>query len=226
MPVPKWLLQVTRQLAVALCCGIAEAQPPAEPAPPVASPEQPAARSLRLPAAPDLTVTTTETPRPLIFADAIGRALGAAIECPTCAGTDRWAPSPTSNAPWSAGVSVNVSLAGTAVGLAVMGSRNYRMPRYMAQPLGSTSDTTPPGASAYSDLASNRTEWIVSARVRRTLKTFSGGQTLGVVADGWLPLTSLFDPARLRSNLPPPAPRTDVPLLPSKAIRAGVSFGF
>jgi len=163
--------------------------------------------------------------QPLVFSTETGSPLGVTLECPLCSGRDGWAPSTTSNAPWSAGAGTSFTVAGAGIGVAVLGSRNYRLPRYMAQPLGTAVDVTPAGAMSYSDLSSSRTEWTVSARVQRTLKTLRGGQTIGIVGDAWLPLNDSLDPARIGTNSPP-YPRTDVPLLPAKAIRVGVTFGF
>lgn len=218
--------------AAALWCAAVEAQPPVPGSATVTPIEQSgSADALSRPLLPQsidkLTVTATDDPpRLLILGDDVARALGLAVVCPRCASDDRWALPPTSNAPWSAGVSTNVSIGATSIGVALLGSRNYRMPRFMAQPLGSRLDTTPTGASAYSDLSSNRTEWLVSVGARRTLKTFSGGQTLGVVGEAWLPLPSSADLQRAHTSLPAPSPRTDIPLLPSRAVRAGITFGF
>ncbi len=120
---------------------------------------------------------------------------------------------------WSFGVG------GARLDLSLRASRNYRLPRYMAQPLGMSADTTPSWASSYADMASSRTEWTVSARVARSLKTLRGGQTISVVGDAWTPLNTGRDPARNLSGGPSPS-STDLPLLPSRTVRFGVTIAF
>jgi hypothetical protein len=52
--------------------------------------------------------------------------------------------------------------------------------------------------------------------VQKTIKRTSGGQTIGLAADLFIPITS--------EVAPPGAP--DVPMLPSKALRFGVVLAF
>lgn len=99
------------QLAVLmLCASGAHAQPPEQERPPEAS------------IAPlSLSAISQEEHRrqPLIIGTETGSPLGFALECPLCAGRDGSAPSPTSNAPWSAGVGTSFTVAGARVGVAV-----------------------------------------------------------------------------------------------------------
>lgn len=162
---------------------------------------------------------------PLVITTPPDAPLGLTLECSICVNGSGDAPPQPANAPWSTGLGARFSIVGAQVGVSLLGSRNYRLPRFMAQPLGISGDTTPPGATSYSELSSARTEWTVSARVQRTLKTLGGGQTLGVTADAWLPLNTAIDPQRQQSDVPG-LPRTDVPLLPSKALRVGLTFRF
>lgn len=150
---------------------------------------------------------------------------GLGVECSACPSESGGSLRPSISAPWSTRVATRFSIGGTELGVALLGSNNYRLPRYMAQPLGIDGDTTPPGAPSYADLSSSRTEWTVSARVSRTLKTFGGGRSLGLTSDAWLPLNSSIDPQRRRpSSVPPYVP--GVPLLSSKTIRVGLTFRF
>lgn len=176
-----------RHVVIALlCAGHASAQS--------ATPRE----SLSKPVTPSvLDVTFGDTSLPPLNLDLkVEPAPRLVIECPRCSGDDRFAASPTSNAPWSAGIGASFGVGGAHLDLSMRASRNYRLPRYMAQPLGMTADTTPAWASSYADMASNRTEWTVSARVERTLKTLRGGQTIGVVGDAWTPMNTSRDPAR------------------------------
>lgn len=211
-------LAVRHLLVAVACAGSAFAQPPAP---------QESLETLSRPVTPsafDVTFGDTAL-APLKLDMKVSPAPRFVIECPRCSADDRFAPSPTSNAPWSAGIGTSFDVGRTRVGLALLGSRNYRLPRYMAQPLGTTADTTPAWAASYSDLASNRTEWTVSARVQRTLKTLRGGQTIGVVGDAWTPVNTGPDPARILGGAAAPS-ITDMPLLPSKTVRFGVTFAF
>lgn len=198
-----------------LCAGPASAQP-AVPREPLSQPVTPSVL--------DVTFGDTSLP-PLRLDLKVEPAPRLVIECSRCSADDRFAPSPTSNAPWSAGIGTASGFAGARLDLSLRASRNYRLPRYMAQPLGVTADTTPSWASPYSDLTSNRTEWTVSARVERTVKTLRGGQTISVVGDAWMPVNTGPDPARNLGGGSSPS-ITDLPLLPSKTVRFGVTFAF
>lgn len=94
--------------------------------------------------------------------------------------------------------------------LGVAGQRNHRLPLYFAPPLAMDTDTIP-AASGMANMAQTRTSWQVSARARRTLKRLSGGQTVGVVGEAFVPVGQNS------------VPRT---VISSRAVRAGLVFGF
>jgi hypothetical protein len=127
--------------------------------------------------------------------------------CPTCDAT-RLQPPTNANAPWA--LKAGVSYVGTdaEVTLGVIGYRNYRLPLYPSQPFRANYDLTPP-VSSFADMADNRTQWLLSAAVRKTIKRMSEGQTIGIGVDAFVPIS--WDGAA------PGAP--DTRALPSKALR-------
>ena len=85
----------------------------------------------------------------------------------------------------------------------------------MSQALGGDHDLTAP-ESSLTDMSRSQTRWQVSARVQKTVKRMSGGQTIGLFADVFIPINSEVAGAG--------AP--DAPVLRSRAIRFGVVLGF
>lgn len=136
--------------------------------------------------------------------------LGLPNGCPTCDAT-RLQPPGNANAPWALRAGVSYVGPGTQATFGVVGYRNYKLPLFMSQPLGASQDLTPP-VSSFVDMADARTRWLLSAAVRKTIMRMSEGQTIGLGADVFMPIT--WDAAS------PGAP--DVRALPSKALRFGV----
>jgi hypothetical protein len=120
------------------------------------------------------------------------------------------------NAPWKVGGGITYSPgSGTIARLGVVGSRNYRVPLFMSQTIGSDRDLTLPLVS-FTDLSQREVQWEISAGVEKTLIRIHGGVTIGAVADLFVPLN--------RISPPRVAPQTHVPA--SITVRGGVKLGF
>jgi hypothetical protein len=88
------------------------------------------------------------------------------------------------------------------------------MPLFLSQTIGGDDLTLP--LASFSDVSQREIRWELTASVRKTLKQTSGGRTISAVADVWVPLNTVS-----------PVPgATDPPVLPSRADRVGVLFGF
>jgi hypothetical protein len=120
------------------------------------------------------------------------------------------------NAPWKVGWGFSYSPDnGTVARISVVGYRNYRMPLFMSQAIGSDQDMTLPLVS-FTDLSQREVHWEIAAGVEKTFIRTAGGATIGAVADLFVPLNNV-SPARV-------APDTHV--LPSITVRGGVKVGF
>jgi hypothetical protein len=89
------------------------------------------------------------------------------------------------------------------------------LPLYLSQPFGANYDLTPP-VSSFAGMADNRTQWLLSAAVRKTIKRMSEGQTIGIGVDAFVPIS--WD------AVAPGAP--DTRALPSKALRINAVRAF
>jgi hypothetical protein len=119
------------------------------------------------------------------------------------------------NAPWKVGGGFTYSTDnGTIARINVVGYRNYRMPPFMSQAIGSDQDLTRPLVS-FTDLSQREVQWQISAAVEKTFIRTAGGATIGAVADLFVPLNSV-SPARVSPDTVPP----------SITIRGGVKLGF
>jgi hypothetical protein len=128
---------------------------------------------------------------------------------------DAIAPPTNPNAPWkvSGGFSY-ASRDGSVASIGLLGHRNDRMPVYLFQPLGGDDLTLP--LASFSDLSRREIQWELTASIRKTLKRTSGGPTISAVADVSVPLNKVA-----------PLPGSgDQPVLPSRADRFGLLFGF
>jgi hypothetical protein len=140
--------------------------------------------------------------------------IGSQTGCQGC-GADGIQPPTNPNAPWMIKGQVSYTGAGgTLITVGAIGSRNNRLPLFMSQPLGVNQDLTPQVSSS-ADLSRNTIQWQLTASVKKTLKRMSGGQTIGLVGDVFIPIGS-EDSHR----------NPEGPVLQSKAIRAGLMFGF
>lgn len=139
---------------------------------------------------------------------------GSRGECSGCTASGIQPPR-NPNAPWAVRSSVTYAGAGAQVTFGVVGHRNYQLPLFMSQALGGDHDLTAP-ESSLTDMSRSQTRWQVSARVQKTVKRMSGGQTIGLFADVFIPINSEVAGAG--------AP--DAPVLRSRAIRFGVVLGF
>lgn len=127
------------------------------------------------------------------------------------------------NAPWKASGGLSYSLDnGTVARISVVGYRNYKMPLFMSQPIGSDQDLTLPLVS-FTDLSQREVHWEISAGVEKTFIRTAGGVTIGAVADLFLPLNNVSSPL---TNVSPPRVAPDTPILRSMTIRGGVKVGF
>jgi hypothetical protein len=124
-------------------------------------------------------------------------------------------PQPTNpNAPWkvSGGFSYS-SRNGSVTSIGLLGHRNYRMPLFLSQTIGGDDRTLP--LASFTDLSQREIQWALTARVGKTLKRTSSGRTISAVADLLVPLNEVS---------PSPGPADLV--IPSRAVRFGLVFGF
>lgn len=134
--------------------------------------------------------------------------------CEGCAPTRLGVPPGSPNAPWSVDSTVSFATAGSRVVLGVSGTRNHRLPLFMARTLDGRGDLTAP-VGALADLSPRPTLWVVTGSARKVLKRTASGATLGVAGDVFLPLNTTVTPG---------VPQATV--LPSRAVRLGVVLGF
>lgn len=119
-------------------------------------------------------------------------------------------PSTNANAPWFFEGRVRHEGRSGAFSAGVVGVRNYSLPLYSASAIGGRLDPGPTSSSLANFYAPS-IQWNLTAAVERTLKTTAGGATIGVAADGFLPL----DPPEQTND----KTRTDSPS--SRAFRLG-----
>lgn len=117
-------------------------------------------------------------------------------------------------APWALGSRLTYGTQSAQASFGVIAARNYRLPVFMSQPLGSDAILSMPAMSSLSDFLTARTEWQFTARVQKTIARGSRGQTLSLVGDVFLPIGS-SDAA--------PVPHTAPS---SRAVRFGIVTGF
>jgi hypothetical protein len=120
------------------------------------------------------------------------------------------------NAPWK--VSARFTHAfdnGTIANVGVIGYRNYRIPPFMTQTIGSGQDLTLPLVS-FADLSQPEMQWMLTAGIEKTFFHIPGGTTVGGVGDVFVPLNKIP-----RSLI---VPDTQIPA--SITVRGGLKLGF
>ena len=118
------------------------------------------------------------------------------------------------NAPWKVSGDLSYSSRnGSVASVGLVGHRNYRMPLLLSRTLAGDDLTLP--LSSFADLSQREIQWALTARVGKVLKRTSGRRTISAVADVFVPLNTV-------SPLPGPA---DL-VIPSRAVRFGLVFGF
>jgi hypothetical protein len=120
------------------------------------------------------------------------------------------------NAPWK--VSARFTHAfdnGTIANVGVIGYRNYRIPPFLSQAIGSGQDLTLPLAS-FVDFSQQKTQWMFTAGIEKTFITIPGGTTIGGVGDVFLPLNKVA-PSLIVPDTKAPA---------SLPVRGGLKLGF
>jgi hypothetical protein len=140
--------------------------------------------------------------------------VGSRGECPGCTASGIQPPG-NPNAPWAVRSRVTYAAAGARLTLGVVGHRNYQLPLFMSETLAGDYDLVAPESSP-ADLSRNQTRWQLSARVQKTVKRLSGGQTIGLVGDAFIPIGSEAPAVSAR----------DAPKPPSAAVRFGIILGF
>jgi len=97
-----------------------------------------------------------------------------------------------------------------------LGSRNARLPLFVSTFLANPQVPLPmPDVSSLSDLAQSNYTWQVIAAAKKTLFTSKSGVTVGVAGDVFIPVGSQSSDI-VSSN----------PVIPSRAVRFGVTLGF
>ena len=106
--------------------------------------------------------------------------------CPTCPTGDR---PPITNDDAPRNIAAYLTLGDTAnyVRVGVIGQTNARLPLFMTTPIGGTASAQEP-ASSMTSMGDPGTHWQVSIAAEQTPLGLRGGQTIGVLAEAFLPL--------------------------------------
>jgi len=121
-----------------------------------------------------------------------------------------------SNAPWSiSGGFIHAFDNGTIARFGVVGYRNYRIPPFLNQAVGTGQDLTLP-LSSFVDFSQQETQWMFTAGVEKTFITIPGGTTIGGVTDMFMPL----------NKVPPSVILPDTLAPASLTVRGGLKLGF
>ena len=127
----------------------------------------------------------------------------------------RWSPH-NPNAPQTLGAGLHVGGTSASFSVGAVGSRNARLPLFVATLLANPQLPQPmPDVSSLSDLAQSNYTWQVIAAATKTLFTSKGGVVVGVAGDVFIPVGSQS------SDIVP-----ENPVIPSRAVRFGVTLGF
>jgi len=120
------------------------------------------------------------------------------------------------NAPQTFGAGMHIGGRSASFSVGAVGSRSARLPLFVSTILANPQTPMPmPDVSSLSDLAQSNYTWQVVAAARKSLFTSTGGVTVGVAGDVFIPVGSQS------SDIVP-----QNPVIPSRAVRFGVTFGF
>ena len=120
------------------------------------------------------------------------------------------------NAPQTFGAGMHIGGRSASFSVGAVGSRSARLPLFVSTILANPQTPMPmPDVSSLSDLAQSNYTWQVIAAARKNLFTSQGGVTVGVAGDVFIPVGSQS------SDIVP-----QNPVIPSRAVRFGVTLGF
>jgi hypothetical protein len=118
-----------------------------------------------------------------------------------------------SKGPRSIGGSFRFGSPRASVSFGALGSRDYRLPVFMSTVLAGAEIPTP-ALSSLTDMSRGAMTWQGTASAKATVFTSKRGVTVGVAGDVFIPI----------GTETPQTPHN--PVLSSRAIRFGVTFGF
>jgi hypothetical protein len=120
------------------------------------------------------------------------------------------------NAPQAFGGGMHLGGSSASFSVGAVGSRNARLPLFVSTLMANPQMPMPmPDVSSLSDLARSNYTWQLIAAARKNLFTWKGGVTVGVAGDVFIPVGSEA------SDIVP-----QNPVIPSRAVRFGVTLGF